>query len=473
MAFERDEPLGSDNRRVYLKTIGSAISTLGVAGCRSLTSSSNSGGAGGNGTGRAEDVPKDALKGQTLKIGGLFPRPNDFAPGIDGMQAAKMAVREHNQSNNGVLGADLELVVSSTDVTPGATRKNARKLVRNENVDVLQGGMLGNTYKQMLEPAANNNKMCFYTAGASNAVTRKAKENWDRYKITFRTMNTMWQVQMSIVLFLKDIADQMGWDRVGIFTENVELFDPLGKPLAKRLRGMTDLDVPVVKRTSTSVLNWKPLFDQLEQQNVDLMLANLVLTGTTAARQWGVQERPFEFGGINLYAMSDDFWNSVGGVCPGLWTFNHIGIGSQATKEVQEFQDNYEQMWGYRTNTYSAATCYDAVNVWVDAIKKTGSTEPVDLIPYLEERKWDGATIKPSHDYYKPGEDHSWLDTTTPHCLKWIDEPTIEGWNREGWLPATQFLADKKGGNDGKMRVVAPPRAAGGEYKVKRAPWNR
>lgn len=111
-----------------------------------------------------------------------------------------------------------------------------------------------------------------------------------------------------------------------------------------------------------------------------------------AARQWGTQERSFDFGGIHLLAMADGFCESVGRSFPGLRRLTTAAADSQQTLRTLPMMDRFEKEFGYRTNTYFTFTAYDAVNVWVDAMKQVGSKEPEDIIPYLEERTWNGST---------------------------------------------------------------------------------
>lgn len=452
----RDGPV---NRRDLLKSAVAGATTVGVAGCRSLDAAgpANTSTEGSQST----DVPKDALKGETLKIGGMWPLPDDYTIGRDAQRGAALAVKEHNQSSNGVLGADLELINRSTGISPAQSRQNTRELCLDKEVDVLNGGFLGQSYKLMMEPIASTETLSYFSCGASVPVAEKIASNFQRHKYNFRSIGNMVQARDAELNFLEAMADRMGWDRIAVFTENLEVYDAVADPLVKGIRERGIAEVPIAKRTSQSIINWNPLFDQAEQANCDLVCANLVLTGMTAARQWGISERPFDFGGIHLLAMAPDFWEAVGRVAPGLWTLNMGAFDSRQTPGMIPMQERFKEEYGYKTSAYSCFCAYDAVNNWVDAVKATGSTDPEDLIPYLEQRTWRGSILKPTLEYYDESYKY-------PHDIKW-SAPDIETWNELGFPPLIQWQGEKNG--EARMKTVAPKRAAGGKYRLKKTPW--
>jgi branched-chain amino acid transport system substrate-binding protein len=450
---------GTVERRDLLKSAIVGATTVGVAGCRSL-GSEGPGGGGGASPG-SENVPKDLFKGETLKIGGMWPLPDDYTIGRDAQRGAALAVKEHNQSSNGVLGADLQLINRSTGISPAQSRQNTRELCLDEDVDVLNGGFLGQSYKLMMEPIASTQTLSYFSCGASIPVVEKMKGNFQRHKYNFRSIGNMAQARDAELNFLEAMADRMDWNRIAVFTENLEVFDAVADPLVQGIRERDIAEVPLAKRTSQSIINWNPLFDQAEEANCDLVCINLVLTGMTAARQWGTSERPFDLGGIHLLAMAPDFWEAVGRVAPGLWTLNMGALDSRQTPEMIPMQERFKQEYGYKTSAYSCFCAYDAVNNWVEAVKATGSTDPADLIPYLEQRTWRGSILKPTVEYYDEG-------TQYPHDIKW-SAPTIEKWNELGFPPIIQWQGDKNG--EAGMKTVAPKRAAGGQYKMQKTPW--
>lgn len=460
----------TSGRRKFLKYAGAGISTIGIAGCQSLE-----GGGGGNETAATMtntpgDVPKDLLKGETLTIGGMWPFPNDYSVGRDGMRGAELAVKEHNRSANGVLGADMKLLNRSTGISPAQSRKNTRELIVDKGADMINGGFLGQAYKQILEPVANNQTMSFFSGGASVPVGEKVLDNFDRYKYSFRTCCNMINARICEAHLMEEVADQMGWDRIAIYTENIEVYDQVAGALAKDVRDRGFAEVPIAERTSQSIIDWRPLYDRAEEEDCDLVCVNLALTGITAARQWGTDERPFDLGGLHLLAMAPDYWKSVGRVAPTIWTINMGGQDSRQTERMIPMMDRFEEEFGYRTSDYFTFDAYDAVNFWVEAIKQTGSTDPSDIIPFLEERTSTISVIEEESEYYGPPSSLPDLDWAYPHDRVWNGD-TIETWNKKGWLPMTQWHGEKNG--EAKPVTIAPKRAAGGEYRIKKTPWLR
>lgn len=449
-------------RRKFLEATG-ALSVAATAGCRTLMSPNSGEGRQGDGVGNASDVPDDLFKGETLTIGALYPYPGDYRVATDAKRTMDMAVKEHNREN-GVLGADLEVIHKSTRISPAVGRRETKKLIQQHNADVIIGGFLGETFNQMMKPvSASKEVLAFYPGSGNPRMATETKRDYDNWKYYFRSIEHMEHSRQSIRHHVNMTAKKLGWDRVAVFTEEVPMVDVLGEKLVKNLRNDGVVDVPLWDRTSTSITNWKPLFDQVEQANCDACIANLVLTGMTAARQWGTSERPFDFGGIHVFSMSPQFWQQVGRVCPSIWTLNLAGHDSFQTPRTIPFQDRFEEMFGYRTSAYLSFTYYDAINMWVHAIKNAGSLNPEDLIPYLERRTWKGSVITKTQNFHGP--DHKW-----PHDWEWNGWST-EGWNQEGWLPFTQWQGEK--GGEAQMVTASPPRSAGGKLEMVSAPWNR
>jgi hypothetical protein len=89
--------------------------------------------------------------------------------------------------------------------------------------------------------------------------------------------------------------------------------------------------------------------------------------------------------------------------------------------------------------------------MWFDAVRAVGSTEPEDLIPYLEDRVWEGSVIDEAQEFQGPNGDF-------PHDWKYRGYEGFDAWNQQGWLPFTQWQGEK--GGEANMVTVAPPKAS-------------
>lgn len=455
-----EQPWNSTSRRRIIKGTGAGLIGSTLAGCQSLR---QEGGDGGPSVEAGEDVPNDLLEGETLTMAGMYPLPDDYVIGRDAANAAELAVREANRSDNGVLGADVEHLIGDTNISPATAREETERFIVEEDADVINGGFLGQVYRQMLAgPISTHNTLSFFSCGASVPVGEMVRDNFDQYRMSFRSICNMRQARNSELHFLELYADEMGWDRIAVLTEDMEVFDAVAQPLADGIEERGIADVAYFERTSQGILDWAPLFDQAESEDVDLLCVNLVLTGVTAARQWGNQERDFDMGGIHLHAMAPDFWENHGGVADGLWTMNMGGHDSSQTAAMIPMMDRFEEEFGYRTSSYSAFCAYDATNMWLDAVTSVGSTNTDDLIPYLEDRVWEGSVIDEAQEFQNEGDDF-------PHDWVYQGYEGFDSWNQQGWLPFTQWQGEK--GGDADMVTVAPEKARPDGANVKKPSW--
>jgi len=462
---------GIADRRDFLVKTGSGIASVGIAGCQSVLENQEDN-ASNRTTSDAEDVPSDLFEGETLTVGNMQPFPSDNVTGIGGKQAGEFAVHEHNQSG-GVLGGDLQQIIGDTKISPAKSKQRIRELINRENVDAIMGGFLDTSYNQMMEPIADSGDLVSILAGAGSMNTAKKRDsNYDRYKFSFKSLLALNVGMMGQVYFLEDLVEQLGLERIAIYTEDLSVFDTHGEPLFSAIRERDFVDLPIAKRTSASLIDWNPIFDEVEEADCDLMVVNLVLTGATAARQWGSQERPFLLGGTHLHAMQPTFWEESGGIAPGLFTFNSAGHDSQQTSRTVPFMDRFKEFFGFRSSNYNIYTVYDAFNLWIDAVKNTGSTHPDDIRPYLLDRTWEGSVQQPEQSFTgrNPDSPHEYS-----HHWKWTGWPSLEGkegWNAEGWPPFTQWQSEGgKKDTNAEMVTVAPPKNAGGEYNFVWPDW--
>lgn len=456
-----DRKWNSASRRTVIKGTGTALVGSTLAGCQSLNQGDDS--TGGAKQAGAGDVPKDLLKGQTLKMGGMYPLPDDYVIGRDAARGAELAIKEANRSENGVLGAEVKQLVGNTNISPAQSRQQTEEFILEDEVDVINGGFLGQVYRQMLAgPISSHNTLSFFSCGASVPIGEMVRDNFEKYRMSFRSICNMRQARNSELHFLDTYADEMGWDRIAVLTEDMEVFDAVGEALVNGIRERGIAEVPYWERTSQGILDWAPLFDQAESEDVDLLCVNLVLTGVTAARQWGNQERDFDLGGIHLHGMAPDFWENHGGVADGLWTMNMGGHDSQQTSRMIPMMDRFEEEFGYRTSSYSCFCAYDATRMWFDAIRNVGSVQTDDLIPYLEDRVWENSVITDSQDFQ--GQDADF-----PHDWEYKGYDGYDAWNQQGWLPFTQWQGEK--GGDAQMVTVAPPKATTSDAGLKKPSW--
>lgn len=418
--------------------------TIGVAGCQDLINDSDDGNPASDYSG--EDIPDDALEGETISIGHLAPYPedSDFGVGYDAVRAAELAIDEQNQAG-GVLGAEVEQVVRDTNISPSTSRQRYRELVE-EGVDFTMGCFLGQVLIQVLALSTQEEMLHLENYSAETISSDLTAENYDRYKYRFRFLTNVPQAIDQEIELIRQYSDVCGWDRAYVVNEDVQVFDPFNQ-LETRIEEETDMEVANFERTSTSVLDWSPLLDEAESMDVDIFMPHLVITGETLARQWSTQERPYQLGGIHIKGMVPTFWDAMDGRVEGLWTMNMATPDSHQTPNTIPFMDRYEEAYGYRSAVYPAYTTYDAVNILCHAIRQTGTLDDDVLVDYMEQMPpYTDSVLDEQFQFH--GGDHD----EYPHDMVHRD------WTEQGWVAFNQW--QEIDGN-GRQVGFAPTTVAG------------
>jgi len=167
------------SRRQYLKSSAALASFAAIAGCTSNgdDGSDESDGSNGSDGDGGEDGSGDGSSGgttgggsETIKIGALFPLAPPLqqlaTQGKRGMQIAT----ERINNNGGIDGNDVEVIYENTQADPDTGLQKARRLVENENVDMLYGGIVSSTALAVTE-YANRRQVPYFTNASADPLT--------------------------------------------------------------------------------------------------------------------------------------------------------------------------------------------------------------------------------------------------------------------------------------------------------------
>lgn len=448
------------SRRRFLRLAG-ASTVAGLAGCRSIDgeppfpSGDRTPTAGGGGTDGGTTV------GSTVPAITLGVMKTDF--GADVVRSARIAADELNAASGG--GGSVELVVEAGDGNgPGVEGKVYEKLMRHD-VDATIGGLYPRGFLQSM---AQNRKIHLTSVSpwplparlVSRSVTPingNPEEEYETYKYFFRVgpLNLI-DLQKAQVQLVKDYHDQLGWDRIGIVVENLNI------GAGERLKALKDelssvVDVPYAKVVSGSVNDWTPIYDKLEAADVDLAAVFLVISAVVATEQWADQKRRFEFGGIHLPAMEKGYWAESGGAADSVWTMNAATPQTSNTPQTQPFLDTYTRRHG-GTPAYPGILTYDAVKIYAHAVAEVGSTSPEKLIPFFEDdMTFTGGAFMPEFGFRGP-------DAEFAHDPEWSDI-------QQSGVPVFQQWQPAESGDGGVMEAFAPKRNKTADYV--QPPWMR
>jgi branched-chain amino acid transport system substrate-binding protein len=450
---ERRTTSTSVRRRRFLRAAG-ATGVAGLAGCQSLGQETPA--RGGSGQSTPNGTTTGSATVEPFTVGVL---KTDF--GSDVLRSAKIAVDELNAS--GRINGKVKVVAASGSASPKGEEKAYRKVV-SKGADVTIGGLYPRGYLQAM---AEKKKIHITSVSPwplpARLISRQVspvegnpEQEYEQFKYFFRAgpLNLI-DLQKAQVQLVENYASQLGWERIGIVVENLNIgADKRVKALQKAASKV--VEVPVAEVVSGSINDWTPIFDKLENANVDLAAVFLVISAVVANKQWADQQRSFQMGGIHLPAMQKSYWNEVNGAADSLWTMNAATPLSSNTPQTQPFLKEYAKRHG-GTPAYVGPLSYDAVKVYAHAIEQVGSSDPEKLIPFLEEDcAFTGGTFVPELGFRGP-------DAEFAHDPAWtsIEKSGVPVFQQ--WQPAD--------GGGGRMEVFAPKKNKTADYI--KPPWQR
>jgi branched-chain amino acid transport system substrate-binding protein len=130
-----------------------------------------------------------AVQGQEIKIGGLATLEGPFAvPGQDSMRGIELALAEHNMMAG---GKKIVLIKGSSNANPDVAVNAARKLVEQDNVEILIGPLSGSEGLAVKQYAKTQPNKTFVngTSAAQDTTLRDPAPNFYR----FTTDGAQWQ----------------------------------------------------------------------------------------------------------------------------------------------------------------------------------------------------------------------------------------------------------------------------------------
>ncbi len=137
-----------------------------------------------------------------IKIGMIDPLTGTYAMlGASEVRGAHLALESINRKG-GILGRPVQLLVEDTAANVGTGVQKAHKLVQQDKVDFLMGGVSSAVAIAVAQAAGQMGKVYMVTGGHSDSVTG-SRCNWN----TFRVCTTTWMLAAGNA---KTIADKYG-----------------------------------------------------------------------------------------------------------------------------------------------------------------------------------------------------------------------------------------------------------------------
>lgn len=120
----------------------------------------------------------DAHEQDTIKIGCILSLSGLLGPkGADRLDAAKLAIEEIN-SNGGVMGKPLELLVRDDKTNPQTSRKELQKLLKSNDIQVVLGGMSSDAAMESGVLLAENKVVMVSSSATATEITEQPWSDW-------------------------------------------------------------------------------------------------------------------------------------------------------------------------------------------------------------------------------------------------------------------------------------------------------
>jgi len=320
---------------------------------------------------------------QPIRIGVLAPLSGPYASGGSlFVQAATLAVERAN-SDGGVLGRRVELVVADTQGRVDIAKSETLRLVSREQVFALVGAYLSEETVGVVEAAAAAKKIVVVPVAATAEITDRVKRNYNRYRYVFRVGYSIPQWAGMLAEFLREkkirkyafVGAGIRWNRElalalrkSFGRPAYEAFYSPSNPVFEPIAVGAAASAPEILVLADPGKNSVAFVKRLREGNAPIPLLSV---GGTLGDARVAATLPLD---PPLYVQA------------AAWE----GASDEATWYFQTFEKRY----GYPPVGYSDTLPYDAVTVLLSAIRAARRAETGVVVDALERGAFPGVAGK-------------------------------------------------------------------------------
>ena len=317
-----------------------------------------------------------ARAAEAIKIGLLLPKSGPYAiQGETGKNGAQIAVDDFSGH---VLDRPIEIVWLD-ESSPQATQQNMRKLLEEEKVAAIQGGVSSGDVLAIMPVAEQAKTLLMATGPNATEITGK---NCGKY--TFRVDLPNKVTVQSVYPLLKEHGKKW-YFVVASYAWGIDAYNQMKDVVVKDGGTVVGYDQAPLGTTDYSSYILK-----LRQAKPDVLYVGLGGTDIT-----NFLKQMHEIGLTRQMALSapivndTDLWaagpDAAFGTYPKLWNYT----GPHLTKRSSEFVEAYQKKHGAPPEVEGWQDWFGATAI-LTAIKETNSTDSAKLVAFLEEHKFDG-----------------------------------------------------------------------------------
>jgi len=316
-----------------------------------------------------------ARAAEAVKIGMLLPKSGPYAiQGETGHNGAMIAV---NDFGGRVLDRPVEIVWLD-ESSPQATQQNMRKLLEEEKVVAIQGGVSSGDVLAIMPVAERAKTLLMATGPNATEITGK---NCSKY--TFRVDLPNKVTVQSVYPILKERGKKW-YFVVASYAWGIDAYTQMKDVLTKDGGTIVGYDQAPLGTTDYSSYLLK-----VRQAKPDVVFVRLGGTDIT-----NFLKQMHEIGLTRQMALSapivndTDLWaagpDAAFGTYPKLWNYT----GAHIAKRSAEFATNYQKKFGAPPEVEGWQDWFGTTAI-LTAIKETKSTDSAKLVAFLEEHKFN------------------------------------------------------------------------------------
>ncbi len=368
----------------------------------------------------AQDAP--------IKIGIIAEESAIAGASID--KGAQMAADAINAAG-GINGRKIELVIyDDHSSTADAVRAFQRAASQDKVVAVV--GTYISEVALALQPWSARLHMPFITTGAaSDDISKNVHTDYARDKYTFHEWMPSTFIADAVCDSTKDILmPKYPLKTAVVFSEDAAWTTPLD---AEYLKCLPTIGIKVVDhiRFSPDTTDFTPIYNKIEGEKPDAIVAGISHVGVQPTVQWAQQQVPIPMIGQSSQATSGTFWKDTNGATAGVITQSAAAAGAALTPKTQPFIQDYTKRFG-QPPSYTGFTSNDAIYVVAQAIQRaSGSTDPDKLVDALEQTDYTGTIGRVA--FYGKDDVHAHAmkygkDFVTGIALQWQNGQQVPIW---------------------------------------------
>jgi urea transport system substrate-binding protein len=307
--------------------------------------------------------------GAPITVGLLAPVTGVFADFGDLMtKATNLAIKKVNDEG-GILGRPLAVVAEDDQGDPAAATERARKLLTQDNVDILMGTVSSATTLAVLPLVDQAKKVFFYPLDGED---KTCLPGGGTNPLVFGLGDTP---QQRLVRFVPTVVDRAGKD--WYFIGNDYVFPRSVNAVAIQFLKQAGGNVVAEEYVPLGTSDYRPVIDKIANSGANVVFSTTVGTDgvafTKQAREGGLFDH-MTVTGVATFA--PEVYGGLKGFADGVLTADRYAeaVDNPVNKE---FVTSFRQTYNYQLPIGgTAAACYGAILLWREAAKKANSFDP-------------------------------------------------------------------------------------------------